>query len=77
MKFETIEEGKKYWKTNTKHDSRTKKKEVTGVAVYVLKVDKGGMKVLASLNGLPPKWFGKNGFHKWKPKDPTSKKISQ
>lgn len=74
MKIENIEAGKKYWKTNTKHDSRTKKKDVTGVAVYVLKIDVDKLKVLASLNGSPAQWFGKSIFQRWKAEDPTTKK---
>lgn len=75
MKIQDIQEGKKYWKSKTTQNGRMKTKEVTGVAVYVLDVDRLREQVLASLNGSPAKWFEKSSFSRWTLEDPTSKKL--
>lgn len=76
MKIEEIQPGKKYWKVYTRKQRRSSKKEVQSVAVYVLKLDLSTKRVLASLNGSPPQWFGGTVYQRWKTEDPTSKSIS-
>lgn len=71
MKITEIQSNKKYWKQKSILNSRTRKKEVTGIAVYVLRVDLEKGVVLASLNGKPAEWFKKNSFCRWKTNDPT------
>lgn len=74
MKINEVKVGKKYWKAKSVMNGRTRLKEVTGVAVYVLQVDAVKKKVLASLNGTPAEWFGQNVFARWKTEDPTISK---
>lgn len=71
MKISEIQIGKKYWKGKTVMNGRSRMKEITGVAVYVLEVDTKKKKVLASLNGTPAEWFGSTVFARWKIYDPT------
>jgi hypothetical protein len=75
MKIKDIQVGKKYWKAKTVQNGRTRVKEVTGIAVYVLEVDLKNNKVLGSLNGTPAEWFHGNSFARWKTEDPTIKKL--
>lgn len=72
MKIEDVQPGKKYWKVQTKMDGRLRIKEVIGIKVYVLQVDKINNRVLASLNGMCAEWFNKNTVARWKTEDPTT-----
>lgn len=76
MKISEVQVGKKYWKAKSTMNGRTRKKEVTGIAVYVLKVNKPDQQVLASLNGTPAEWFGMNAVARWKTEDPTKTKAN-
>lgn len=64
MKIEDIEPGRKYWKTQTiggGNGGRIKQ----NIAIYVLQVDQGKKKVLASINQAPAKWFAGNSVAYW------------
>lgn len=71
MKFEDIKKGKKYYKKQTKTDSRRKISKVTGIAVLVLDTNETNVQVLASLGGTPAQWFSIYSYQKWVANDPT------
>lgn len=75
MKIEGIKKGGKYYKPQSKSQSRKKITVVTGIPVYVLEVDLKKQQVFGSLNGGPPKWFTGNEFCRWKKEDPSQIKT--
>jgi hypothetical protein len=76
MKISEVQQGKKYWKGKSVMNGRTRNKEVSGIAVYVLEVDTTKQQVLASLNGTPAEWFGMNAVARWRTEDPTKTKTN-
>jgi hypothetical protein len=67
MTYKEMQIGKTYYKKFVEDKGRSGlKREKTYHKVYVLQKKEDTQEVLASINGLPPEWYGKSKYQRWK-----------